>query len=123
MRTRLLTLGLLACLFVVTGCGIAVSGALSPGASPNDAVVAETESSAVVTATESIGLANPASAHCEVQDGTLDIRDTDVGQYAVCVFPDGSECEEWAFFKGECSPGLKVDGPLEIEDVTEPVED
>jgi hypothetical protein len=22
-----------------------------------------------------------------------------------CVFPDGSECEEWAFFRGECAPG------------------
>ena len=22
-----------------------------------------------------------------------------------CIFPDGSECEEWAFFRGECVPG------------------
>jgi hypothetical protein len=23
----------------------------------------------------------------------------------VCVFPDGSECEEWAYFRAECAPG------------------
>ena len=23
----------------------------------------------------------------------------------MCVFPDGSECEHWAFFRGECGPG------------------
>ncbi|MBN1138650.1 MAG: DUF333 domain-containing protein, partial [Anaerolineae bacterium] len=22
-----------------------------------------------------------------------------------CVFPDGTECEEWAFQRGECMPG------------------
>ena len=21
------------------------------------------------------------------------------------LFPDGSECEEWAFYRGECAPG------------------
>ncbi|MEA3339639.1 MAG: DUF333 domain-containing protein [Chloroflexota bacterium] len=29
----------------------------------------------------------------------------DGGEYGVCVFSDGSECEEWAFFRGECEPG------------------
>jgi hypothetical protein len=23
----------------------------------------------------------------------------------MCVFPDGSECDEWAYFRGECKPG------------------
>ena len=52
------------------------------------------------------GMPNPASAYCEEQGGTLQIRtDATGGQYGVCVFGDGSECEEWAFFRGECSPG------------------
>ncbi|MEJ5202871.1 MAG: DUF333 domain-containing protein, partial [Anaerolineales bacterium] len=25
--------------------------------------------------------------------------------YGVCVFADGSECDEWAFYRGECAPG------------------
>ncbi len=52
------------------------------------------------------GLANPASVHCEEQGGRLELRqDVDGGQYGVCIFDDGSECEEWAFFREECGPG------------------
>ncbi|HUW08207.1 MAG TPA: DUF333 domain-containing protein [Anaerolineae bacterium] len=50
------------------------------------------------------GLANPASVHCEEQGGILDIRTEDAGEVAYCLFEDGSECEEWAFFNGECAP-------------------
>ncbi|NSW52116.1 MAG: DUF333 domain-containing protein [Anaerolineae bacterium] len=54
---------------------------------------------------EEIGIANPASVFCEEQGGTLEIRDTEEGQLGYCLFDDGSECEEWAFFRGECAPG------------------
>ena len=54
-----------------------------------------------------VGLANPASAHCQEQGYTLEMRSDESGnQTGVCVFPDGSECEEWAFFRGECGPGF-----------------
>ena len=63
------------------------------------------------------GLANPASVYCEEQGGQLDMRtDESGGTYGVCVFEDGSECEEWAFFRGECSPGgetMTIDEALE----------
>jgi putative hemolysin len=50
-------------------------------------------------------LPNPASVYCEEHGGSLEIRSAaDGGQYGVCIFPDGSECEEWAFYRGECSP-------------------
>ncbi len=46
---------------------------------------------------------NPASVFCEEQGGRLEIRTgDDGGQFGVCTFPDGSECEEWAFYRGEC---------------------
>lgn len=54
----------------------------------------------------STGMANPASAHCEENGGSIETReDADGGQYGVCVFEDGSECEEWAYFREECEPG------------------
>jgi len=53
------------------------------------------------------GLANPASVFCEENGGTLEIRDETEGQVGYCVFPDGSECEEWAYYRGEC--GLSED--------------
>ena len=53
---------------------------------------------------KSVGLANPASVYCEEEGGQVEIRDEAAGQAGYCVFPDGSECEEWAFFRGECTP-------------------
>lgn len=51
-------------------------------------------------------LPNPASVYCEEQGGTVEIRtDADGNQYGVCVFADGTECDEWAFFRGECAAG------------------
>ncbi len=50
------------------------------------------------------GIANPASVYCEEQGGRLEIRTGEGGQVGYCVFPNGSECEEWAFFRGEYAP-------------------
>lgn len=49
---------------------------------------------------------NPASEYCIQQGGTMKIRTQPNGsQNGVCTFLDGSECEEWAFYRGECQPG------------------
>lgn len=51
-------------------------------------------------------IANPASVYCEEQGGTVTIVETDEGQVGICVFDDGRECEEWAYYRrGECLPG------------------
>lgn len=43
----------------------------------------------------------------------VDMRQDDAGNtYGICIFPDGSECDEWAFFRGECTP---ADNPAPIE--------
>ncbi len=57
--------------------------------------------------TPQVGMANPASVFCAENGGTVDIRDETNGQVGYCVFDDGSECEEWAYFRDECSPGGK----------------
>jgi putative hemolysin len=47
--------------------------------------------------------ANPASEYCLKLGYALEIKNTTSGsQYGTCKFPDGTECEEWAFYKGEC---------------------
>lgn len=54
-------------------------------------------------ADEKTGEANPASKNCIEKGGELEIRnDSNGGQIGICIFPDKSECEEWAFMKGEC---------------------
>ena len=59
------------------------------------------------TATQdSTNMANPASAYCKEQGFKLEIRTAqDNNQYGVCMFKDDSECEEWAYYRGECKPG------------------
>ena len=39
------------------------------------------------------------------QGGTLEIRKEAAGEVGYCKFADGSECEEWAFMRGECKAG------------------
>lgn len=49
-------------------------------------------------------LANPASVKCIADGGTLStVTDSSGGQQGMCQFPDGSTCEEWAYFRGECT--------------------
>ena len=73
---------------------------------------------------EESGMPNPASVFCEEQGGRLEMRQESEpvvvegegdspprenaggGSYGVCVFPDGSECEEWALFNGKCEQGM-----------------
>jgi len=57
------------------------------------------------TFTSPPGLPNPASAYCEEQGYTLELRTDAGGVTGYCLFPDGTECEEWAFYRGECAPG------------------
>ncbi|MFH1329393.1 MAG: DUF333 domain-containing protein [Actinomycetota bacterium] len=63
---------------------------------------------------EQSGLPNPASVFCEENGGSLVIRDEAGGQVGYCVFDDGSECEEWAFMRGECQPGQSLGGETGI---------
>jgi len=50
-----------------------------------------------------VNMPNPASVYCTQQGNKLEIRTaSDGSQSGVCVFPDGSTCDEWAYFRGEC---------------------
>jgi len=55
-------------------------------------------------ATNKISIANPASVYCEQNGGKIEIRTgSGGGQAGYCKFDNGSECEEWAFMRGECN--------------------
>lgn len=58
-----------------------------------------------VCKTKSFG--NPASQYCVQNGGESEIRNNpDGSQYGVCKFSDGSECDEWAYYRGECQPSM-----------------
>jgi putative hemolysin len=48
------------------------------------------------------GLANPASVYCQGLGYEEETRENELGQYGVCIFPDGSECDTWDFLAGRC---------------------
>jgi len=49
-----------------------------------------------------IGVANPAAVYCELMGYEYRIEKTKEGEYGVITFPDGTECEEWDFYRGKC---------------------
>lgn len=88
MKPKLTSI-LLAIFVVLTSC--------TPQTSPTTAPVS--------TEIPQPNIPNPASTYCEEQGYTSEIRTAaDGSQSGVCIFPDGSECDEWAYFRGECGP-------------------
>lgn len=63
---------------------------------------------------------NPASANCVEKGGKLDIRTEANGEVGYCQFPDGSECEEWAFFRNECQPKTPVASSTTVPNLPNP---
>jgi len=65
------------------------------------------------------GIPNPASVYCTQQGNKLEIHTaTDGSQNGICVFSDGSTCDEWAYYRGECAPSAQ-NNPTDIEATTE----
>jgi putative hemolysin len=59
---------------------------------------------------DSTQIANPASEYCVNNEGKTQIRtNADGSQTGYCVFKNGNECEEWAYFRKEC-------GKIDISD-------
>jgi putative hemolysin len=73
--------------------------------------------SCAVPQPESVGtpkadMPNPASVSCEELGYRIEIRTaSDGSQTGYCVFPDGSECDEWMYYRGECGPSVSPPQP------------
>lgn len=57
---------------------------------------------------QQVGMANPASVKCINDGGKLEMIEEAAGTRGICVFPDGSKCDEWQYFGGECQPGNRT---------------
>lgn len=76
------------------------------------------------TRSPQVNMPNPASVYCEQHGNKLEILTAaDGSQSGVCVFPDGSTCDEWAYFRGECgsaaqaspTPAITVEATTEAD--------
>jgi putative hemolysin len=47
-------------------------------------------------------LPNPAAFYCSKMGYQYKIIETGEGEQGICVFPDGTECDEWQFYAGTC---------------------
>jgi len=56
-------------------------------------------------------IANPASVYCEENGGTLNLEEW------LCMFEDGSYCEEWSYQRWECQPGEIIYNTVEWPEV------
>jgi putative hemolysin len=76
-------------------------------------------------ATLPAAMPNPASVYCTQRGNRLEIRTAaDGSQSGICIFPDGSACDEWAYYRGECdpaaqknlTPAVTVEAPTQVSD-------
>jgi putative hemolysin len=52
---------------------------------------------------------NPASVFCTQNGNKLEIVTApDGSQSGLCIFQDGSSCDEWAYYRGECDPTVQT---------------
>lgn len=49
-----------------------------------------------------IGMANPAAVYCTEMGYEYRVIDEPSGQRGICIFPDGNQCDAWAFLQGKC---------------------
>jgi putative hemolysin len=55
-----------------------------------------------------VNMPNPASVYCKQNGYELEIRTAaDGSQSGVCIFMDGSSCDEWAYYRGVCGPRVE----------------
>ncbi|MCX8195400.1 MAG: DUF333 domain-containing protein [Candidatus Micrarchaeota archaeon] len=84
---------------LISGCTMALPEEATPKNQSNASNLSNQERNGA-----GAGLANPASAFCSEKGYKNEIRRDASGSAAgFCVFPNGRECEEWAFFRGECT--------------------
>jgi putative hemolysin len=93
-------------MFLCTALSACTSKILAPGS--------------IATDKPQVNMPNPASLYCQHNGNKLEIRTaSDGSQSGLCVFPDGSACDEWAYFRGECGPSVQASPtPLSTVDAT-----
>jgi uncharacterized protein len=67
-----------------------------------------TDGEQVISAEDAAKLPNPASQNCIDKGGKLEMVQETAGTLGICRFADGTACEEWQFFRNECSVGKTI---------------
>ncbi|MEM4268352.1 MAG: DUF333 domain-containing protein [Candidatus Woesearchaeota archaeon] len=96
---------------IITFIGVLIFGLMIVSCQKNsqseDNITDKNETGKANTTTENTtknqtGIENPASKYCIEQGGTLTMKDNGSGVQGICTLKDGSVCDEWAYYRGEC---------------------
>ncbi len=86
-RTRNISIVFVVGIFVLSACRTGAARFIPATVTPNSA-----------------NIANPSAAYCSQQGNRPEIRTAaDGSQNGACLFPNGNECDEWAYYRRECS--------------------
>jgi putative hemolysin len=112
-------------IWTLTAILILLTSCTAPHASPTSFDQTQGESAPVSTELPQANMPNPASVYCVEQGYKSEIRTAaDGSQSGVCIFPDGSECDEWAYFRNECGPTQQVtETPIVTQQISAPTSD
>jgi len=65
------------------------------------------EGEKIILTEKKSSLPNPAAVFCKEQGNSYEIREDWKGnQYGVCILENGTECDEWAYYRGGCESCL-----------------
>jgi len=74
---------------------------------------------------ENIGMGNPAAVYCNEMGYEYKVVKTEDGEKGIVTLPDGSECDAWAFYGGECGTEFsycaKMGWPVAAEGKSDPI--
>ncbi|MGE5221028.1 MAG: DUF333 domain-containing protein [Omnitrophica WOR_2 bacterium] len=105
MKEKKIAILFLLAAWVLSGCASQPSVQSTPAATPAKA---------------NTGMPNPASAYCVEKGFRLELQTApDGSQSGICIFPGGSQCEEWAFYRGECGPDSSLTPSPQVNPTTE----
>lgn len=94
---------------------ITILTSCAPLSTPTPVPVSTIQAVTDAPAPTQAGMPNPASVFCEEQGNRVEIRTAaDGSQSGYCIFPDGTECDEWAYFRGECGPVILAVSPAAL---------
>ncbi len=89
----------------------------TPVSAPSDAP--ETEEYGDQKMAEDTALSNPATVYCLSRNGEFVMKKTLAGTTeGYCTLPDGTECEVWSLYKGECAAINEPETEIEEETAT-----
>jgi putative hemolysin len=93
---------MLAVLLVAAAMPLAVAVS---GCTDRPETVNQSDSPVNESASDLVGMANPASTYCSEQGGETADIDTPAGEAGYCILPGNITCEEWAFYRNNiCMP-------------------